>query len=736
MLRSRLWLLACLVSLFALHEFSLQHAFAEAPRAAPEGELPPDARLNKPKDLNGYFPFTPPTNVDQWKEQAALMRRRLAIAQGVWPEPEKTPLNPLIHGKVERDTHTVERVAIETMPGYFLTGSLYRPVGKQGKRPGVLCPHGHWANGRFFDHGEKAIRQEIVQGAERFEDSGRSPLQARCVQLARMGCVVFFYDMVGYADNTQISFDVGHRFSARRPHMEGRDEWGLFSPQADARFQSVMGLQTWNSIRALDFITSLPDVDPENIGVTGASGGGTQTFILCALDPRPKVAFPAVMVSTAMQGGCTCENASCTRTQMGNVDFAALFAPKPLCMTSANDWTIEMPTKGFPELQATYKLLGAPDNVKLVNGNHFGHNYNYVSRAAMYSWFNKHLNLGYEEPIVEDDYKRLSIAEMTVWDEKHPKPESGDAFEKKLMKQWDADAKAKLAASLPKSASDATAWHNDMDRVIETMLARPRPAAADVKFEKTDMAERDNHNQITGLLNDASRGSALPTIWLYPKKWNGKVVIWLDDAGKSSLFDGDKLNSAVAKLVEGGTAVTGIDLLNQGEFVEEGKTGEINRQVDGHRNFAGYTYGYNPTLLAHRAGDVASLVTLIRNHPEKPKHVSLVALSPKVAPVAAASSAFLRGQIDAVAIDTHGFRFADLTEYTDGSFLPGAVKFGDLPGMLAMASPTKLLLIGEKEKPSAAAGVYAAEGKAGAITVSAATGDKVVAEVSEWLAKE
>src|ERR1051325_10058597 len=126
-----------------------------------------------------------------------------------------------------------------------------------------------------------------------------------------------------------------------------------------------MGLQTWNSIRALDFVTSLPDVDASRIAVTGASGGGTQTFILCAIDPRPALAFPAVMVSTAMQGGCTCENASDLRIDTGNVEIAALFAPKPLGMTAANDWTKEMPTKGFPELKKHYQNLGVPDNVML-----------------------------------------------------------------------------------------------------------------------------------------------------------------------------------------------------------------------------------------------------------------------------------------------------------------------------------------------------------------------------------
>ena len=105
-----------------------------------------------------------------------------------------------------------------------------------------------------------------------------------------------------------------------------------------------MGLQTWNSVRALDFLASLPDVDPKQLGMTGASGGGTQTFMLAAIDDRLAAAFPAVMVSTGMQGGCVCENCSLLRVDTGNVEIAGLFAPKPQAMSAANDWTKEMMT--------------------------------------------------------------------------------------------------------------------------------------------------------------------------------------------------------------------------------------------------------------------------------------------------------------------------------------------------------------------------------------------------------
>src|SRR5260370_42488118 len=134
-----------------------------------------------------------------------------------------------------------------------------------------------------------------------------------------------------------------------------------------------MGLQTYNSIRALDFLAGLPDVDPARIGVTGASGGGTQTFILCAIDDRPAAAFPAVMVSTAMQGGCICENCSYLRIGTGNIELAAIFAPKPLGMSGANDWTKQIQTKGLPELQALYRVLGAQVNVMAKAYPQYGH---------------------------------------------------------------------------------------------------------------------------------------------------------------------------------------------------------------------------------------------------------------------------------------------------------------------------------------------------------------------------
>lgn len=420
-------------------------------RVLPEGNRPDDRRLAPLKDLNGYFPFTPSATKEAWNSRATNLRRRLRVSLGLWPMPKKHDLHAVIHGKMDLGDYTIEKVYFESMPGFFVTGSLYRPKDSSGKLPGVLSPHGHWAEGRFYDRGEAGAKADIASGAEERMSAARSPLQARCVQLARMGCVVFHYDMIGYADNRQVSYQVAHRFAKQRADMNGKDDWGLFSPRAESHAHSVMGLQTFNSIRALDFLESLEDVDPKRLGVTGASGGGTQSFILAALDPRPAVAAPAVMVSTAMQGGCTCENACGLRVAAGNVEFAALFAPKPLLLTAANDWTREMTTKGFPQLKKHYTTMGSPDHVELMSAVQFGHNYNYLSRKAMYHWFNRHLQLELKEPIGERDFKRLSSEQLTVWNADHPAPKGGPAFERKLLRHWAKDTQQQLASVEVKS---------------------------------------------------------------------------------------------------------------------------------------------------------------------------------------------------------------------------------------------------------------------------------------------
>ena len=461
--------------------------------------------------------------------------------------PRRTPLNAVVHGRTERSDYSIEKVYFESLPGFFVTGSLYRPLGRSGPFAGVLSPHGHWNNGRFYDAGQDAAAKEVASGAEFDLEAARVPLQARCVHLARMGCVVFHYDMIGYADSQQLSQKLAHGFAQQRPEMNSVTGWGLFSPQAESQLQSVMGIQTWNSIRALDFLESLPDVDRARLAVTGASGGGTQTMILAALDPRPCVVFPAVMVSTAMQGGCTCENASLLRVGTGNVEFAALFAPKPQGLSSANDWTKDMSRDGFPQLQALYRMLGHPENLRLCEHTEFGHNYNAVSRKAMYELFNEALHLNAD--VSERPFARQTPEELSVWDQAHPKPPGGDDFERNLLQFLHEDSQSQIKELLPATSADAARMRAFFAPAFLAIFGREADTEVVPWHVETSNRAEGMSIEIGYFKNSIRHEQVSATIIKPAEKWNGRYLVVLSIGGRAGLkSDRGKLTDDVRRL--------------------------------------------------------------------------------------------------------------------------------------------------------------------------------------------
>jgi dienelactone hydrolase len=721
-------------SLAVLLLASLVPAEAAVPRVLAAGAAPDDIRLQPPKDLDGYFPFTPAKDKAEWAERAAYVRRQILVSQGLWPMPTRTPLNAVIHGRIDLPEYSVEKVYFESAPGFFVTGNLYRPKNIKGRVPGVLFAHGHWRDARLSEETEPKLRQEIATGQERFEQGGRSRFQSMCVQLARMGCVVWQWDTLGNSDAHQLDFELAHKFATQRPAMNTTTNWGFYSPQAEARLQSIMGLHTWNSVRSLDFLLSLPEVDPERTAITGASGGGTQTMLLAAIDPRVKLSFPAVMVSTAMQGGCTCENASLLRVNTGNVEFAALFAPKPQGMTTANDWTKEMATKGFPELKQHYAALGAPDNVMLHRGEHFPHNYNAVSRSAFCTWLNRHFKLGLTEPVIERDFAPLSREQLTVWDASHPAPKAaGPEFERALLAWFTADADRQMQAS----AASPERLRQEVGAAVEVLIGRTYAGAGRTEWQLKDKQDRGAYVEMTGLLRNRTHREELPVIWLYPKQGNGRAVVWLDAAGKSALYAADgSVKPAVRRLVDSGVIVLGADLLFQGEFLPDGSPVTQTRRVAEKREFAGYTFGYNPALFAQRTHDVLTLVRFLRHgHGGALPGPSSVAVAGfgDVGPIVAAARSLAGAAVDRAAVTTGGFRFGRLLDYRDPQFLPGGAKYLDLPGMLALGAPHPLWLAGEGSEPAIVAEHYRAAGQAKQLSAFSGPEAQQEAAAVAWL---
>jgi len=648
-----------------------------------------EVRQSPPKDLDGYFPFDLPDSLGTWSARKEQVRRQILVSQGLWPMPEKTPLNAVIHGKIGRDGYTIEKVYFESVPGFYVTGNLYRPTNPRGKVPAVLFAHGHWKDARLSMGDPAAVRREISIGAERFESGGKSIFQSLCVQLARMGCVVWQWDMLSDSDSIQLSPEVVHRFAKQRPEMNTTENWGLYSPQAESHLQSIMGLQTLNAVRGLDFVLTLPEVDPDRLAITGASGGGTQTMLLSAIDDRIDLSFPCVMVSTAMQGGCTCENASLLRIGTGNIEFAGLFAPKPQGMNTADDWTRELSTKGFPDLQKLYELHGKKDHVFLLRGEHFKHNYNAVTRSAFYTFLNQHFKLGFEAPVIERDFEPLTRDQLTVWDAEHPAPKlAGDEFERTLLK-WltqDSDKQLAEAAATPEGVAKV------LRPAIETVIGRSYAEAGTVEWELGDKQDRGAFLEMTGTLRNTTHGEEVKVTWHYPKDWKGRVAVWLDDRGRAGLD-----HEEVKRLVGNGIAVVGADLLFQG-----GEPVTQTRVVKNPREFAGYTHGYNHSLFASRVHDVLTITTFLRNtkvgsHPN-PESIVLAG-SGQSGVIALAARALAGSAVDRAAVDTAGFRFGKVLDYRDPMFQPGGSKYLDVDGFVRLNGELPLRLAGEGKEP-------------------------------------
>jgi dienelactone hydrolase len=365
-----------------------------------------------------------------WQARKDAIRRQILVAAGLWPEFDRPTLRagfrPTIYGKVEGAGFTVERMTFETWPGFHVTGSLYRPIGKEGPFPAILSPHGHWAQGRFTQ-----------------ENVGNLP--ARGITFARLGFVCFMYDMVGFGDSKQLP----HKF------------------EDPASGVGLLGLQTYNSLCAVDVLASLPEVDPKRIGCTGASGGGTQTFLLTAVDDRIACAAPVNMVAAEFQGGCSCENAPFLRLGLNNVEIAAATAPRPLLLIAATgDWTKNVPTLEGPAIQEAYRALKVEEKFRAVQFN-APHNYNKDSRETVYAWMTRWLKGGPdEERVTEPDVPPLRKEDLTVFTADHPALPEGAVGAEGLRTAIQGMVSRQLASLAPKDGPSLAKFRAAFEPVL------------------------------------------------------------------------------------------------------------------------------------------------------------------------------------------------------------------------------------------------------------------------------
>src|SRR6056300_1133007 len=305
-----------------------------------------------------------------WKTQKEWEARAEVIRQGIldglkWDKmPSVSQAPKIILGPEQiKNGYKLQNIALESFPGFYVTGNLYSPLNLEPPYAGVLSTHGHFENARFT--------------AEE---------QLRNAALAQMGAVVFAYDMIGYGESNQI----------------------------DHKMPIALLLQTWNSKRVLDYFELRADIDPNRIAISGASGGGTQSFVLGAIDPRIKVSVPVVQVSAHFFGGCVCESGmpihKSADHQTNNVEIAALMAPKPQFIVSDGaDWTKNTPSVEFPYLKKVYQTYQSESAIQNAHFENEKHDYGPSKRDVAYRFLSQKLNLPRGLNTDQDPYDESTI---------------------------------------------------------------------------------------------------------------------------------------------------------------------------------------------------------------------------------------------------------------------------------------------------------------------------------------
>ncbi|MDO3695304.1 acetylxylan esterase [Wenyingzhuangia sp. chi5] len=289
-------------------------------------------------------------NKEDWEKRKSALKSCMISAFGIDKAPKTPDSKPVLTKKRKYKGYSVENIGLEILPGVYATGSIYKPYPLRKKAAVILTPNGHF-------------------GGERYRDSE----QIRCTMLAKMGAIVVSYDLFAWGESK------------------------LQFPSTLHRNSIASTIQVLNGMRLLDYVATLKYADMSRVGVTGGSGGGSQTLFLTALDDRIKVSVPVVMVSSYHSGGCPCESGRGIHlcgNGTNNVEIAAMAAPRPqLIVSDGGDWTHNTPEVEFPFVQRTYEFYGKKDLVKNAHFPKEGHNYKESKRMAMYPFMAKYLDL-------------------------------------------------------------------------------------------------------------------------------------------------------------------------------------------------------------------------------------------------------------------------------------------------------------------------------------------------------
>ncbi len=621
--------------------------------------------------------WAPPANPRQWQQRKPEVRKQFLAALGLSEFPERTPLNSRVVATYDMGDYTMSNVVFYSRPELPVTANLYRPKNTSGKLPAVVCPIGHW-----LDLGKR----------------GES-LQTRCIKLAKMGYVVLIYDAIGH----------GERALPGNSHHEAGF---ALMPLG----QTVAGWMVWDSMRAHDYLLTLPEVDPQRIGITGNSGGGLNSLFTSAVDTRFAACAMAGYVFHFNQWirysgpHCTCCGLPGLYKKMEWFEIAGLSAPRPILMMQGSADAI-FPISGARVAgrltESVYAMEGVTGKARFAEFEGFTHGYHLPFREAMYGWFDLHLaGRGHGDPIPEGEINPMKDSDPRLLCDK----------DGSLMKQ------SKTVVELARAMADtvipdkpeACYGGQDLLAMVKELTAAPDPEQHFLMPLVMGTEELENA-RLEKVYFLSEIGQHIPgLLWLPVGKQAKKplrTVLIVDHRGKAAVAESD----LVRPLVEKGFAVLSVDLRGRGETL--GLVGKIR---DNNYHFAWHSVLFGKPLAGQRAFDLMRTVDFIQSREDLcSDDITLVGIGDEVPAVLLAAVADKR--ITRVLCNEYMSSFRSLMQPVDvssheehirewnagamrwgrfdsphgdvdlGNVLPGVLAHGDIPELAALIAPRPLL---------------------------------------------
>ncbi|MEN8229653.1 MAG: acetylxylan esterase [Bacteroidota bacterium] len=609
-----------------------------------------------------------------WEKRQERIRKTLAEAIGTFPD--KTPLNARIMGVSEKEEYRVEKVIFESRPEFYVTAALYIPKELKGKAPAIIHTIGH---------SQAAFRRDLYQRS--------------AINFVEKGFVVLTFDPLGQGERVQY-------FS---PEPDKSVIGGTVTEHVYAGVQTIMLGKTlanyfvWDGIRAVDYLLTREEVDSERIGITGLSGGGTQSAMIAAMDERIIATAPSCYLTSMRRlmesiGPQDAEQNLYHGIANGidHADFLEVRIPKPALMvnTTRDFFSIQGAMETAQEVKNAYGAFGADENFGRVEDD-TAHAMTSMNREARHAFFQKHLNLPGELMDVEVAYldKELQITKTgqistsiddakTVFDLNRAEAEIAIDKLNKSRKNLDAH---KIRV---KESSEELSGYINPEKIENSVF--------------TGRYQRDGY-AIEMRFIQGEGDYPIPFLLFLPDKQNGSPILYLHGEGKEA---NGSTGGEIEWFVKRGHPVLAPDLIGIGEMALEERSwiqfGEAYGVFDYSNFFASVQLGRS--LVGIHAGDIQRVITFLKQDKRIKAETILAIAQGETQCASLLHAAAFESEFSKIALidPLISYRSVVMNRFYKSTillpFVPGALTAYDLPDLAAIVAPNRLMIVNVRDQ--------------------------------------